>query len=138
MHFLDRTYKLIRWTLGAVFIYSGGAKLLAPVTFAVLIDAYGIVPDGLLLPAAVVLVGLEVTAGIGLLLDIRGSLSVIAGLLALFIAILGYGIQMGLDVACGCFGPDDPEAEAFHGLRSATNSRRSWKRKPTARLRKTS
>jgi hypothetical protein len=24
---------------------------------------------------------------------------------------------MGLDVDCGCFGPEDPEAEAFHGLR---------------------
>jgi len=42
---------------------------------------------------------------------------VIGGLLVLFIAILGYGIWMGLDVDCGCFGPDDPEAEAFHGLR---------------------
>jgi hypothetical protein len=26
---------------------------------------------------------------------------------------------MGLDVDCGCFGPEDPEAEAFHGLRTA-------------------
>ena len=32
-------------------------------------------------------------------------------------AVLGYGIWMGLDVDCGCFGPEDPEAEAFHGLR---------------------
>jgi hypothetical protein len=41
------------------------------------------------------------------------------GLLAVFIAILRYGISMGLDVDCGCFGPDDPEAEAFRGLRAA-------------------
>ncbi len=26
---------------------------------------------------------------------------------------------MGLDVDCGCFGAEDPEAEAFHGLRTA-------------------
>ena len=119
MHLLDRTYNLIRWSLGAVFIYSGGAKLLAPIPFAVLIDAYGLVPDGLLFPTAVGLAALELAAGIGLLFDIRGSLGVIAGLLAVFIAILGYGISMGLDVDCGCFGPDDPEAEAFHGLRAA-------------------
>ena len=86
---------------------------------SVLIDAYGIVPDGLLLPAAVILASLEVAAGIGLMFDIRGSLGVIAGLLALFIVMLGYGVSMGLDVDCGCFGPDDPESEAFHGLRAA-------------------
>jgi hypothetical protein len=57
-----------------------------------------------------------VTAGIGLLFDIRGSLALIAGLLLVFVVVLGYGIGMGLDVDCGCFGPEDPEAEAFHGL----------------------
>jgi hypothetical protein len=35
----------------------------------------------------------------------------------LFIAVLAYGLWMGLDVDCGCFGPEDPEAEAFHALR---------------------
>jgi hypothetical protein len=60
---------------------------------------------------------LEVIAGIGLLFDIRGSLALITGLLVLFMVVLGYGIWMGLDVDCGCFGPEDPEAEAFHGLR---------------------
>lgn len=119
MKILDWSYPAIRWILGFVFIYSGSMKLLDPVTFAVLIEAYGLLPDGLLLPVAVILASLEVVAGVGLVLDIRGSLSVIAGLLALFIAILGYGIHMGLDVDCGCFGPDDPEAEAFHGLRPA-------------------
>ena len=112
-------YKLARWTLGLVFIYAGSIKLLAPRTFAVLIGAYGIVPDGMLMPVAIILPALEVTAGIGLLFDIEGSLAVIAGLLGLFIAILGYGIWMGLDVDCGCFGPDDYEADAFHGLRQS-------------------
>jgi uncharacterized membrane protein YphA (DoxX/SURF4 family) len=112
----DWIYKLTRWILGGVFIYAGSTKLLEPKTFTVLIEAYGIVPESLLMPVAIALPALEVAAGIGLLFDIKGSLSVIAGLLGLFIAILGYGIWMGLDVDCGCFGPDDPEAEAFHGL----------------------
>ncbi|HUV78598.1 MAG TPA: MauE/DoxX family redox-associated membrane protein [Desulfobacterales bacterium] len=43
----------------------------------------------------------------------------IGGLLVLFIAILGYGIWMGIDVDCGCFGPEDPESEAFHGLKAS-------------------
>jgi uncharacterized membrane protein YphA (DoxX/SURF4 family) len=103
--------------LAGIFIYAGSAKLLEPEIFAVLIEAYGIVPEGLLMPVAIVLPLLEVIAGIGLLFDIRGSLALITGLLVLFMAVLGYGIWMGLDVDCGCFGPEDPEAEAFHGLR---------------------
>lgn len=112
-------YPLLRWTLGLVFIYSGTTKLMAPETFAVLIEAYGIVPDVLLMPVAVVLPAVELLAGAGLIVDLRGSLLMIFGMLLLFVAILGYGIHMGLDVDCGCFGPEDPEAEAFHGLRPA-------------------
>ena len=112
-------YRIVRWGLGGIFIYSGATKLLAPQIFAVLIDAYGIVPEDLLIPVAMILPTLEVFAGVGLLFDIRGSLAVIAGLLMLFVAILGYGIRMGLDVDCGCFGPEEPEAKAFHGLRLA-------------------
>ena len=112
-------YGLLRWGLGCIFIYSGVAKLLSPTTFAVLIDAYGMVPEILLMPVAVIIPVLEVLAGAGLLVDLRGSLAVIAGLLLLFVAILGVGIWMGLDVDCGCFGPEDPEAKAFHGLSAA-------------------
>jgi hypothetical protein len=117
MQKIDWLYRLCRWTLGGTFIYAGGTKLLEPEIFAVLIEAYGIVPENLLMPVAIGLPLLEVIAGIGLLLDIRGSLALIAGLLVLFMVVLGYGLWMGLDVDCGCFGPEDPEAEAFHGLR---------------------
>ena len=92
---------------------------MAPQTFAVLIEAYGFIPEMLLMPVAFALPAMEVIAGIGLIFDIRGSLATITGLLLLFAAILGYGIWIGLDLDCGCFGIEDPEAEAFHGLRPA-------------------
>jgi hypothetical protein len=114
---MDWLYTLCRWTLGGIYIYAGGTKLLEPEIFAVLIDAYGIVPEGLLMSVAIGLPFLEVIAGFGLLFDIRGSLALMTGLLVLFMMVLGYGIWMGLDVDCGCFGPEDPEAGAFHGLR---------------------
>ncbi|MFH2219293.1 MAG: MauE/DoxX family redox-associated membrane protein [Pseudomonadota bacterium] len=117
MSILDWIYKLLRWGLGAIFIYAGSTKILEPEIFAILIEAYGIAPEGLLMPVAIALPALEVIAGIGLLFDIRGSLAIITGLLMLFMAVLGYGIWMGMDVDCGCFGPEDPEAKAFHGLR---------------------
>jgi len=113
------SYRCLRWMLGITFIYSGITKLLAPETFAVLIEAFGLVPETLLLPVALILPLVEVLAGAGLLVDLRGSLAVIKGLLLLFVAILGYGIHLGLDVDCGCFGPEDPEADAFHGLKWA-------------------
>ncbi|WP_172683893.1 MauE/DoxX family redox-associated membrane protein [Desulfosarcina cetonica] len=112
-------YHLLRWVLGGVFIYSGASKLLAPRVFAVLIEAYGLVPDAMLMPLAVILPTLEVLAGLALLVDLRGALGTITGLLVLFVAILAYGIRMGLDVDCGCFGPEDIEARAYHGLRPA-------------------
>ena len=115
----DKTYCLTRWILGVVFLYAGGSKLLDPEAFSVLIDSYGIVPDPLLMPVAVGLPLFEVFAAVGLMIDLRGSLTAIGALLLVFMAILGYGIWMGLDVDCGCFGPEDPESRAYHGLRSA-------------------
>ena len=112
-------YRTIRLILSAVFFWSGVSKLFSPESFAVIIEAYGLIPASWVMPVSIGLPALEVLLAVGLLVDIRGTLAGTAGLLAVFIAILGYGIHMGLDVDCGCFGPEDPEAEAFHGLRSA-------------------
>jgi hypothetical protein len=60
----DWGYKLIRWVLGGIFIYAGSTKLLAPEIFAVLIEAFGLVPDRLIMPMAIVLPTLEVIAGV--------------------------------------------------------------------------
>jgi hypothetical protein len=112
-------YHITRWSLAVLFIFSGLTKLFEPLQFAVLIDAYGILPEMLVLPVAVLLPTVEVIAGGCLVFNVRGSLTTITVLMILFMAVLGYGIWMGLDVDCGCFGPEDPEARAFHGLREA-------------------
>ena len=109
-------YRLIRWLLSIVFLYAGATKLADPKAFGTLIDAYGIVPDQLLMPVAVGLPLLEVVAAIGLIVDVRGSLAIISGLMALFITILIYGIRMGLDVECGCF-TNTVFNQAFAGVR---------------------
>ena len=112
-------YRGLRWGLALVFFYAGAVKLADPHAFAILIEAYGLIPDALLMPTAIVLPTLEVMAAIGLLFDLRGSLMVITVLLVIFILVLGYGLWMGLDVDCGCFGPEDPEGKAFAGIRPA-------------------
>ena len=115
----DGGYHITCWGLAVFFIFSGLTKLVEPVQFAVLIDAYGILPEVLVMPAAVLLPVVEIIAGGGLIFNVRGSLTIISLLMVLFMAVLGYGIWMGLDVDCGCFGPEDPESRAFHGLRQA-------------------
>jgi len=112
-------YRGLRWGLALVFLYAGAIKLVDPLSFAILIEAYGLIPDGLLMPVAVGLPALEVMAAIGLIFDLRGSLMVMVVLLAIFILVLGYGLWMGLDVDCGCFGPEDPEGKAYAGIRPA-------------------
>lgn len=99
--------RVIRWALGLIFIYAGGSKLLAPKAFARVISGYDLVPEPLLPVVAIGLPALELLAGVGLIFRIRGSLPVIAGLLLLFIAVLGYGIWQDLDVDCGCFTPEE-------------------------------
>jgi len=120
----DRTkglwlYRGVRWGLALVFLYAGAVKLADPALFAVTIEAYGLVPEGLLMPVAIILPALEVLAAIGLFFDLRGSLTLMAVLMAIFIAVLGYGLWMGLAVDCGCFGPEDLEGQAYAGIRPA-------------------
>ncbi|AMK10542.1 DoxX family protein [Pseudodesulfovibrio indicus] len=114
-----RTYLFARVLLGGLFLVAGVIKFAAPEQLAVVIDAFGLVPPGLVRPMSYLLPAVEVVAGIGLIFDLRGSLSVVTFLVAVFLAVLAWGIHMGLDIDCGCYGPGDPEAEAFSGLRTA-------------------
>lgn len=112
-------YQIIRVLLGLLFFYSGVTKILHPGAFALVIEAYGLIPDLLVMPVAIGLPLLEIMAALGLLTEVKGSLSIITGLIILFMGVLGYGIYLGLDIDCGCFGPGDPEGEVFHNLRDA-------------------
>lgn len=109
-------YRLVRLSLAGLFIWAGGMKLADPPAFAVIINDFGLVPGWSILPIAIALPLVEVIAAIGLIFDLRGSLAVITSLLVIFIAILGYAIWLGLDIDCGCFGPEDPEYRAYHSL----------------------
>lgn len=112
-------YRLVRWSLAGLFIWAGGMKLADPSAFAVIIRDFGLVPGWSVMPIAIALPVVEIIAAIGLIFDLRGSLAVITVLLGLFIAILCYGILLGLDIDCGCFGPEDPESRAYGGLRTS-------------------
>ncbi len=104
-------YSIARVLLGCVFLVAGAAKLMAPRAFARVISGYNLLPEELLVPVAIGLPAIEFLAGLGLILNVRGSLKVIAGLLAMFLVILGYAISNNLEVDCGCFSPEEISAQ---------------------------
>lgn len=114
---------VVRIFLGAVFVYAGAGKVWDVRGFALIIEEFGVVPLWLLPYVALGLPVLEVLAGVGLIFNIRGSLSMITAMTVAFMAVLGYAIYEGLVIAdCGCFaagelpsGYDDGSAlrEAF-------------------------
>jgi hypothetical protein len=108
-----------RWIISLIFLVAAVPKLFDVHEFATVIDAYGILPDIFLLPTAVVLPFLEIFLAVGLLFNRFKSKIGVALVLLFFIVLLSYSIWQGLDIDCGCFGPDDPEFKAFRGLRVA-------------------
>lgn len=108
-----------RWLLAAVFLYAGLPKLADPRLFAEVIGAYGLLPEFLVLPAAILLPLAELIAAVLLVCGKIQGLWLSAMLMACFIGVLSYGIHLGLDIDCGCFGPEDYEHAAFSGLRAA-------------------
>jgi uncharacterized membrane protein YphA (DoxX/SURF4 family) len=100
-------YHFLRLSLACVFIYAGFIKLLDPRAFAHAIAQYDLIPEGLLPLVAVGLPALELLAGLGLIFEVRGSLTIIAVLLLIFSVILGYAVWHNLDIDCGCFTAED-------------------------------
>jgi uncharacterized membrane protein YphA (DoxX/SURF4 family) len=100
-------YHGLRLALAGVFIYAGFIKLLDPRAFAHAIAQYDLIPETLLPLVAVGLPALELLAGVGLIFEVRGSLTTITILLLIFLMILGFAVWHNLDIDCGCFTADD-------------------------------
>jgi hypothetical protein len=113
---LDR---IARWTIAVVFLFAAVPKLLDVRAFGDIVNAYAILPGYLVLPTAIAIPAVEVILAVGLLCNNWQSTLGSLLLMVFFILLLSYSIYVGLDIDCGCFGPEDPEYSAFHGLRSA-------------------
>jgi uncharacterized membrane protein YphA (DoxX/SURF4 family) len=110
---------LIRGLLGAVFVFAGVSKLIDPESFAIIIGSFGLTPVSWVNPLSVILPLVELSAGWGMFFGARWALHLVICLTIGFIAVLTYGIRLGLDVDCGCFSVNDPEYRAFSTLHSA-------------------
>lgn len=97
-----------RLAVGGILFSSGLYKAAGPVAeFAVIIDAYRILPPGLVFPAAAVMSWTQLLVGAALLSGwlTRAAAVAAAGLMLAFIAALGSTVLRGIPLEdCGCFG----------------------------------
>jgi hypothetical protein len=97
----------LAWALAAVNLAAAGGKLLDLHGFVAVLAEYRLAPAALLMPMAVLVVALEIVAGIGLLARSwrrRAALAAgaLAGVYGLALSVtLARGIQLS---NCGCFG----------------------------------
>lgn len=111
--------KICRFAVIIVLFAAAIPKLLNIPDFVSIINAYEMLPAFLVQPVAVLLPLFEIALAVGLIFNVKISKYLTILLFLFFIVILSFAIYQGLDIDCGCFGPEDPEHRAFLGLRIA-------------------
>ena len=93
--------------LGMVFLWAAVAKLFDVSDFIDTIGGYGLVWEPLLGLAAWGLIVVELIIAAALLIGRDWAPRMASVLVLVFLVVLGYGIALGLDVECGCFGSEE-------------------------------
>ncbi len=91
---------------GAVFVYAGVTKAADPMRFASDINNYQIIPWSIGVRLAFYLPWLEILCGLALITRrlYSGALSILLGLMLIFIGATIVAKARGIDITCGCFG----------------------------------
>lgn len=99
-----------RILLGGIFLYASVTKVPDMAAFAESVANYRIVPPALVPAVAAAVVGVEIAAGVALVLNVwaRAAALVLSALLAVFTAGLASALARGIDLSCGCFGGNAP------------------------------
>lgn len=102
------SYHLCRLLLGGVFLWAGAVKALDVPAFAGQVAAYQLLPYAWNYAVAATLPYVELLAGLLLVGNrcVKASALVTALLNGLFMVILLSVVARGLNIDCGCFGPD--------------------------------
>ena len=96
---------VLRLGLAAVFLAAAVPKITAPVSFAVAVSNYKMLPPWGVNAVALVLPWLELLVGLCLAIGIwrRACALVMAVLMVVFMIGFASATARGLDIACGCF-----------------------------------
>jgi len=97
---------IVRLAFGAIFIWSGIAKLKDPLSFADAVRNFELVDDPIAPAAALLIPWIEVVAGVFAMSGKLWKGSVFTLLSSLFVFTIALSIAWfrGLDISCGCFG----------------------------------
>jgi uncharacterized membrane protein YphA (DoxX/SURF4 family) len=95
----------VRLYLGSVFLLACHHKILDPRSFALDVATYQFLPLAWVNLFSLVLPWVELSAGAMLVLGLRvQAASLLTGsMMAAFMVALGWALQLGLDMSCGCF-----------------------------------
>lgn len=106
----NRVSVVLRVLLGGLFLYAGLVKASNSQQFAIALVPFTFLPAGSAGFLAVAIAWAEVVAGVVVLLPrvYPVGAAMIAGLCAVFIAVLSWALWNGIVVSCSCFGNDDP------------------------------
>jgi uncharacterized membrane protein YphA (DoxX/SURF4 family) len=104
--FRDLIGTLARLGLAAVWLVSGGLKVADPEQTYIAVQAYDVLPAGIVGAVAAALPFVEVALGLLLLVGLGTRLVAVASLvlLAAFVAGVVQAWARGLAIDCGCFG----------------------------------
>ncbi|MFH1809586.1 MAG: MauE/DoxX family redox-associated membrane protein [Pseudomonadota bacterium] len=104
---------LARVYLGLVFVVACLHKIAEPASFAMDIATYQLLPLPLINLLAITLPWVELVAGLLLILGlrVRGAALLVAGMMVLFIAALGWALASDLTMSCGCFASQGVKAD---------------------------
>ncbi len=100
---------ILRLGFGALFIWSGIAKLKDPISFAEDVRNFRIIGDPIAPAMALLIPWVEIVAGIAVMAGkwARGGAFVLVGALVMFTGAVILGWVRGLDITCGCFGGNE-------------------------------
>jgi putative oxidoreductase len=98
---------LVRLALGGFFVAAAIPKLMGPPAFAHNVHMYALVPGNVVNVQAILMPGVEIAAGLALLIGLRPRAAawVCAFLLALFMTALAINLARENPVICSCFDP---------------------------------
>ncbi len=99
-------WRIVDFSIAAIFIYAGVLKVIDPVQLAHDIDHYKILPWTVGVGLAFYLPWLEIFCGLALIFRLfyRGALSILTTLVVVFLVATIAAKARGLDITCGCFG----------------------------------
>ena len=97
---------ILRLVFGALFIWSGIAKIKDPIGFSDAVRNFEIIGDPYAVAVALFLPWLEVISGIAVMWDkfAKSASLLVTGMVAVFSILIITAWARGLDISCGCFG----------------------------------